>query len=240
MKGEDRITPSRENCVYTSCYCEENVWKLCEFVRLEKTAPLEELFVVFISNENRMVPLWKQKSGRGDQPVIWVCDIPARLTILMSQTVLNNHHDVIMRSCVFQDYHVVLLQVGLQSDTLLYDLDSELSFPCSLKLYANQALRSDHHINPTYHRKLRVVPADSFLLNFASDRSHMRNSDGSWRMPPPPYPPIQTTETQMNLDDFISMNPAVGWGAVLSLDHFLQRFMAGSSSSSTSSTAASS
>ncbi|XP_037651778.1 protein N-terminal glutamine amidohydrolase [Sebastes umbrosus] len=204
MEPEDRITPSRENCVYTSCYCEENVWKLCEYVRTERTTPLEELFVVFISNENRMVPLWKQKSGRGDQPVIW-------------------------------DYHVVLLQVRLQSSSLVYDLDSELSFPCSLKLYAGQGLRSDRNIKPAYHRKLRVVPAESFLLNFASDRSHMKNSDGSWKMPPPPYPPIHTTECQMNLDDFISMSPAVGWGEVFSLDHFLQRHMGDSSSSSSSS-----
>ena len=42
-------------------------------------------------------------------------------------------------------------------------------------------------------RKLRMVPADSFLLNFASDRSHMKNSDGTWKMPPPLYPPIHTS-----------------------------------------------
>ncbi|XP_028283664.1 protein N-terminal glutamine amidohydrolase [Parambassis ranga] len=206
MNTEDRIAPSRENCAYTSCYCEENVWKLCEFIRAERAAALEQLFVVFISNQNRTVPLWKQKSGRRDQPVIW-------------------------------DYHVILLQARHPSDALIYDLDSELSFPCTLKLYADQAFRSDCNIRPEYHRKLRVVPANSFLLNFATDRSHMRNSDGSWKMPPPPYPPMNTAECQMNLDDFISMDPAVGWGVVFSLDHFLQTY-AGNSSSSPSSAAA--
>ncbi|XP_005948875.1 protein N-terminal glutamine amidohydrolase isoform X4 [Haplochromis burtoni] len=151
-----RLVPTREDCVYTSCYCEENVWKLCDYVRKQRTAPLEHLFVIFISNETRTVPLWKQKSGHGDLPVIW-------------------------------DYHVILLQAD-QSDSLVYDLDSTLSFPCSLKLYAAQALRSESDIRPEYHRKFRVVPADSFLLNFASDRSHMRNSDGSWKMPPPTVP----------------------------------------------------
>ncbi|KAM8840655.1 protein N-terminal glutamine amidohydrolase isoform 3-T3 [Spinachia spinachia] len=162
MEREDRITPSRGDCVYTSCYCEENVWKLCEFFRSERTAPLQELFVVFISNENRKVPLWKQRSGCGEQPVIW-------------------------------DYHVVLLQVRRHSSALVYDLDTELSFPCSLKVYAAQALRSDRTIQPAYHRMLRVISADCFMLNFASDRSHMKKSDGSWGMPPPLYPPIQTT-----------------------------------------------
>ncbi|KAE8282602.1 Protein N-terminal glutamine amidohydrolase [Larimichthys crocea] len=183
MKSEDRVTKSRENCEYTSCYCEENVWKLCDSVRTDRTGPLDQLSVIFISNEKRTVPLWKQRSGHGDQPVIW-------------------------------DYHVILMQVGLQSDSLVYDLDSELSFPVSLQ------------------RKLRVVPADSFLLHFASDRSHMMNPDGSWKMPPPLYPPIHTAACQMNLDDFISMNPAVGWGRVFSLEHFLQRYTGSSSPSS--------
>uniref|UniRef100_A0A3Q2QUF2 Protein N-terminal glutamine amidohydrolase n=1 Tax=Fundulus heteroclitus TaxID=8078 RepID=A0A3Q2QUF2_FUNHE len=58
MTAVERITPSRENCVYTSCYCEENVWKLCEFVKAERTAPLEQLFVVFVSNDKRMVRSW--------------------------------------------------------------------------------------------------------------------------------------------------------------------------------------
>uniref|UniRef100_A0A3P8TNN6 Protein N-terminal glutamine amidohydrolase n=1 Tax=Amphiprion percula TaxID=161767 RepID=A0A3P8TNN6_AMPPE len=208
MKAEN-LTPSREDCEYTSCYCEENVWKLCDFVRTKRTAPLEQLFVVFISNDNRMVPLWKQKSGRGDQPVIW-------------------------------DYHVVLLQAELQSDALIYDLDTELPFPCSLKLYGAEAFRSDCHIRPEYHRKLRVVPADIFLLNFASDRSHMKNPDGTWKMPPPLYPPIHTAESHMNLDDFISMDPAVGWGTVYSLKQFLHRYTGNASSSSSSSSSSAS
>ncbi|KAM6899685.1 protein N-terminal glutamine amidohydrolase isoform 1-T2 [Xenentodon cancila] len=203
MKVHQKITPSRGNCIYTSCYCEENVWKLCEFIRRERTAPLEQLYVVFISNDKRTVPLWKQKSGVGDQPVIW-------------------------------DYHVILLHVDLQSDSLVYDLDTALSFPCSLKLYAAQAFRSERNMRPEYHRKLRVVPADSFLLNFASDRSHMKNSDGTWKMPPPSYPAIHTAESQMNLDDFISMNPAVGWGMVFSLDQFLQSHIGNSSTLSSS------
>lgn len=51
-------------CLLVSAlFCsEENVWKLCEFVREEKAPPLEDLFVVFISNANRTVrtsSLWE-------------------------------------------------------------------------------------------------------------------------------------------------------------------------------------
>ncbi|XP_061752635.1 protein N-terminal glutamine amidohydrolase [Nerophis ophidion] len=194
MEEDKMAATSRDKCQYTSCYCEENVWKVCELIRKEKSFPLEEFFVIFISNDNKKVPLWEQKSAQGQQPVIW-------------------------------DYHVVLLHVCPRSEAFLYDLDSVLPFPCTLKMYARHALRTDHCLLPEYHRKLRVVPADYFLLNFASDRSHMKEEDGSWKMPPPPYPPIHTADSSMNLQLFISMEPSVGWGHVYTLDHFLCHFL---------------
>lgn len=42
-------------------------------------------------------------------------------------------------------------------------------------------------------RKMRVIPAVTYLKKFASDRSHMKHSNGTWRMSPPPYPCIETT-----------------------------------------------
>uniref|UniRef100_A0A493T7L4 Uncharacterized protein n=1 Tax=Anas platyrhynchos platyrhynchos TaxID=8840 RepID=A0A493T7L4_ANAPP len=38
---------------------------------------------------------------------------------------------------------------------------------------------------------------------------------GAWSTSPPP---------SMNLDDFISMNPKVGWGSVLPLSDFVRQF----------------
>ncbi|XP_058031978.1 protein N-terminal glutamine amidohydrolase isoform X2 [Ahaetulla prasina] len=69
--GYDPVVSSRSVCVYTSCYCEENIWKLCEHIRSKNQYPLEEFYAVFISNDRKMVPLWKQQAGCGDQPVIW-------------------------------------------------------------------------------------------------------------------------------------------------------------------------
>ncbi|KAF5908538.1 protein N-terminal glutamine amidohydrolase [Clarias magur] len=65
------ITPPRADCVYTSCYCEENVWKLCEHIQSQGTCSLDEVYAVFISNENKSIPIWRQKSSRGSEPVIW-------------------------------------------------------------------------------------------------------------------------------------------------------------------------
>lgn len=186
-------TPRREDCIYTSCYCEENVWQLCSWFRSEAEVPLHELQVLFISNHHRTVPLWKQKSGRGDFPVVW-------------------------------DYHVVLLWSGSGVDPLVFDLDSVLDFPCSLQDYSTLALRSDDDLNPQYHRMIRSVPADIFLQKFSSDRSHMKKPDGSWSMPPPAYPPIQTPETSSNLDLFIQMKQDQGLGRVHSLKDFMILF----------------
>nr|XP_023683285.1 protein N-terminal glutamine amidohydrolase isoform X2 [Paramormyrops kingsleyae] len=154
----ERITPCRKDCVYTSCYCEENVWKLCEYAKIQKQFPMDEIYAVFISNEQKMVPLWEQKSSHGNKPVIW-------------------------------DYHVILLHDGNKDQ-----------------------------------RKLRAIPAEEFLQNFASDRSHMKDATGTWRVSPPPYPCIETAGSKMNLDDFISMDPSVGYGQVHTLTEFVQRF----------------
>uniref|UniRef100_A0A8C2T1U1 Protein N-terminal glutamine amidohydrolase n=1 Tax=Coturnix japonica TaxID=93934 RepID=A0A8C2T1U1_COTJA len=47
--------PPRAACVYSSCYCEENVWKLCEYIRSQDRHPVEDFYAVFISNDRRMV-----------------------------------------------------------------------------------------------------------------------------------------------------------------------------------------
>lgn len=37
---------------------EENVWKLCDYIRNQDRYPLEEFYAVFISNDKRMVSQW--------------------------------------------------------------------------------------------------------------------------------------------------------------------------------------
>ncbi|XP_061462060.1 protein N-terminal glutamine amidohydrolase isoform X2 [Rhineura floridana] len=167
--------PPRPACVYTSCYCEENVWKLCEYIQNQNLCPLEEFYAVFISNDRKM------------------------------------------------DYHVLLLHVS-RDQNFIYDLDTVLPFPCPIDTYIEEAFKSDSNITPEFRRKVRLVRADVYLKTFASDRSHMKDASGNWLKPPPLYPCIETADFKMNLDDFISMNPNVGWGSVLPLPEFVQRF----------------
>ncbi|XP_008586725.1 PREDICTED: protein N-terminal glutamine amidohydrolase isoform X5 [Galeopterus variegatus] len=172
---------------------EENIWKLCEYIKNHDQYPLEECYAVFISNERKMIPIWKQQTRPGNGPVIW-------------------------------DYHVVLLHVSSGGQSFIYDLDTVLPFPCPFDTYVEDAFKSDDDIHPQFRRKFRVIRADLYLKNFASDRSHMKDSSGNWKEPPPPYPCIETGDCKMNLNDFISMDPEVGWGAVYTLSEFAHRF----------------
>lgn len=98
-------------------------------------------------------------SGSAVEAEVWVRRSAGDLG-LWRHSVQQRHHVTVHfwnrcnQRCrhAFQDYHVILLQVGLESDPQVYDLDSDLSFPCSMELYASQALRSDRSLRPAYHR----------------------------------------------------------------------------------------
>lgn len=188
------LFPNINDCSYVSCYCEENVWKLCEQVKKTHPSELPKCYAVFVSNERRTVPLWRQKAGRGDEKlVIW-------------------------------DYHVFFMHNPSPNRCLVFDLDTTLPFPTYFHKYVTETFRSDYALTPEHHRFFRVIPAEKYLAEFSSDRRHMRRPDGSWIKPPPSYSPIQTAASTHSLDDFICMKPGRGPGAVYDLLHFVQQF----------------
>lgn len=65
--------PPKADLIYTSCYCEENVYKLCEYVKNHEPELLDSCFVTFISNKYQSIPLWKQIAGNpaNDGFVLW-------------------------------------------------------------------------------------------------------------------------------------------------------------------------
>ncbi|XP_048729630.1 protein N-terminal glutamine amidohydrolase-like [Ostrea edulis] len=184
----------KEESTYTSCYCEENVWCLCDRIRDKYPDRLHNCYCVFISNNKRAIPLWRQKaSKREDGQVVW-------------------------------DYHVIFLyQPG--PGTLVFDLDTSLTFPCDFERYCEESIKDDKCLKPEYHRMFRVIPAAEFLQTFASDRSHMLTKDGQWMSPPPVYPPIKTEECHNNIQEFISMEKEDNHGVILNLKQFLEKFL---------------
>nr|CAG4641985.1 EOG090X0C0Q [Eurycercus lamellatus] len=184
----------KEDCTYTSCYCEENVWKICDGVRMNQPKFLDQFFAVFISNSHQSIPLWCQKAGNisEDGLVVW-------------------------------DYHVILVHKR-DEESLVYDLDTVLPFPCPFLQYGRATLREDEALQSRFQRFFRVIPATEFLEVFSSDRSHMKREDGSWMKPPPTYPPIHCGPSTHNFPSFISMVRGCGPGVVMDYSEFIVHF----------------
>ncbi|XP_013647898.1 protein N-terminal glutamine amidohydrolase [Brassica napus] len=165
----------------TPYYCEENVYLLCKTLCESGVADEtgSDLFVVFISNERKQVPLWHQKaSTRADGIVLW-------------------------------DYHVICVQRKKESDSepLVWDLDSTLPFPSPLASYVTETIQPSFQLFAEYKRFFRVVHAPLFFKHFASDRRHMKGPDGSWIAQPPPYQPIVAQDGVLhNLSEYTAMS----------------------------------
>jgi hypothetical protein len=123
---------------------------------------------------------------------------------------------------VVWDYHVILLYRA-ETGTLVYDLDSCLTFPVPFPAYCRATLRADSELEPRFHRRLRAVPAAVYLAQLSSDRRHMRRGEG-WAEPPPAWPCIRAAGDPHNLDSFIHMEEGSGPGQVLSLEAFRGTF----------------
>lgn len=64
---------TREDCDwYASHYCEENTVRLCAHLLDRAETAGVDLFVVFVSNQARQVPVWNQLlADSRDEPVLW-------------------------------------------------------------------------------------------------------------------------------------------------------------------------
>lgn len=85
-----------------------------------------KFFCVFISNEGKKVPIWKQKAG-----------------------------DVANEGLVIWDYHVILcvrnLTNNVEEDEII-DYDTTLPYHCPLKSYLQQSFRPDMNIFSQYRQ----------------------------------------------------------------------------------------
>lgn len=168
---------------HTPFYCEENVYLLCKKLAADGIARSDgsDLFVIFISNENKQIPLWHQKaSHRADGVILW-------------------------------DYHAICIQKRKDSNLphLVWDLDSSLPFPSPLSTYVSETIRPSFQLFSEFQRFFRIVHAPIFLRSFASDRRHMKDTAGNWLHPPPSYEVIVAEDgTVHNLNEYMEMSSA--------------------------------
>lgn len=86
---------------------------------------------------------------------------------------------------VVWDYHVVLASRGE-----IWDLDCTIGMPLTTAAWIDASFPSA--LPMSLAPRFRVVPAADFVAQFASDRRHMRDANGAWLAPPPPWPAIGT------------------------------------------------
>ncbi|KAI8998996.1 N-terminal glutamine amidase-domain-containing protein [Trametes punicea] len=188
--------PLPPDSVYTSCYCEENIYLLAQaFTRLARPSATDrrepwpwQIYVVFISNSGKTVALWSQKAREG--VVVWDYHV---VLVLLPRTSMTPHGPARVSG---NDPDRPASDSGGASaappatarqgcapcpvlEAWVYDLDTTLPVPCAWRDYIVGTFpyaldrRLADHIDQRFHSLFRVIPADVYLDHFASDRSHM-------------------------------------------------------------------
>lgn len=98
---------------------------------------------------------------------------------------------------VIWDYHVVLL-----NRSMIWDLDTLLSFPCPAGDYLKKSFLLE--FDDDYLPRFRVIKAETYIRNFTSDRRHMINQSGKYIHSPPHWPAIRPEEGS-NLFSLVDM-----------------------------------
>ncbi|PVG00221.1 hypothetical protein CPB86DRAFT_782814 [Serendipita vermifera] len=177
-----------DDAVYTSCWCEENVYLLGKYFAQSIPNIKEEwnAYVAFISNENKSVFLCQARHST-------------------NPNLLRDNFGVVW------DYHVILLLQSLKSPgaTYVYDFDSRLPLGSLFEDYFRGTFPLIDKLHPVYVSTFRVIPLQMYLDYFASDRSHMlkpgelhENSEAkTYHSAPPAYPCIRgpLADTDNNL-----------------------------------------
>lgn len=107
---------------------------------------------------------------------------------------------------VVWDYHVVLAARSVRG-WVIWDPDCTLGMPLPLERWRLESFGSPGFPEP-YAPRFRVIEAGLYRRTLATDRSHMRDEAGHYRVPPPPWPPIGEGTNLMRLVDVDA--PGVG------------------------------
>lgn len=124
---------------------------------------------------------------------------PARTCALWSQRAARRPGEPVL-----WDYHVVLLDTS-EAEPRIWDLDTLIGTPAPFADWWQATFPFEDRLPEQFQPRFRLIPADVYLAEFSSDRSHMRDEQGAWRAPPPEWAPIFDADRGMNLDRFIDL-----------------------------------
>jgi hypothetical protein len=204
---------------YCAFYCEENAIRLA--TRLRQQSP--EVFVVFISNAIKAVPLWRMRCGDRRRDLFVAFDY---------------HVVVVARSTDRDGERWIVVDMDFVNDDDDGDDKGQGHIIEFDKYYARVMKGRVRGGDADSERKFRIVALDEIEREFKSDRSHMRDkSTGAWLATPPTWDCLFGA-TQSNLfASFVDMSVAsTGPGRVVSELELIELFGKSVRSSSASST----
>jgi len=164
---------------------------------------MEYSYAAYYCEENiYRLALLRERAGEAEGSVVCVSNAAREVALTGQRAGHGPAHLVVW------DYHVVYVE-----ERCVYDLDSLLEVPSSYETYRAATFppalyRSHERYAPVFS----VIRRVDYLAAFSSDRSHMRDRDGSWRAPPPPWRPIFHPEAGNTLFALVDgVHPAVSY-----------------------------
>lgn len=172
----------RSSFVYCSKFCEENVYQM---VLKFNSSFLSSVYAVFISSDCQMTPIWHQLSAEDSStPVLWdyhvVLLVKGHFPSLDTFSFLQNEaltgknerteNNQAENSTNKKDDGFSYDYENTITNPYIFDLDSDLSFPCEAGEYYKSSFRPEINLKKDHRQLFRVVSADDFINHFASDR----------------------------------------------------------------------
>ena len=117
---------------------------------------------------------------------------------------------------IMWDYHVVAIGTVDGRPTVL-DPDCVAGPRLSLARWSDSTFPYAGALPADVEPRFRVVVARDLFTHFRTDRSHMRDANGDWLQPPPPWEPLAQTS---NLSSYLDVDDS-GPGPVMDLHALL-------------------
>lgn len=193
-------------------FCEENVWRLAYRKTRCRGGDFTDrcdggengggggahqhhrYFVAFVSNLGRTVPMLHQCAGSpADGYVCWDYHVILLRAVSRAQTTARTTtEEGASRKAsggAGMGWKDGTMEDSAEVEVEVLDVDTLLPYPCPLGEYLERSFPFDFNGgNSKYAPQFRVLPAESYLDHFSSDRRHMYDEqNGRWKAPPPPY-----------------------------------------------------
>ena len=121
--------------------------------------------------------------------------------------IMLNQQSAALNQAVIWDYHVILLAI-IKQQAYIFDFDTRLDFVTPLEEYLIKSFIFSDQLAGQFVPYIRKIPAQSYLKQFYSDRSHMLNQISPSEFPP--WPVINSAnKNYTSLADYLNLQKKI-------------------------------